>query len=467
MGLLKFEMKKMWRQKKLVWLLLVVLLSIGGIFFQNFSERESVKERALETIHPYSEEVDARYHFYKGLEYEDNLDVAMRKQQEHIVELGTIFFRWKGAIQNGGWSEIPAIEQDFVEAVALFEQAEGGFGSLYGLEREKFIQKNNWLLGHELPYVDEEYPLSPALVAKESSTLLLSVGGILLLVLFFGNVVTSEKEQQTWLMLKTQPIARWKRILAKYVGVLIVLFAFLLMVLSVGLLIPYAFGEQAWNFTYPQLIQYGEEFTFISTSVFLARIFLLFFCVGALVFSFVMLLSTHFRSTFAVLVLTGFVGAVGYSATLVNEGMQAFWNPFHLLSMTTIVSETVDGSLFWLYPLAAVCWSALLLVAAMVLPEGERGLFGASDMKKPFDKGRTQQFRKVWNSTLFEWRKLKRHGVLRQAVIVVVLFVVIGFFLLGQISQKKEAEYIKALDEKIVSYRDVVVPEAETLGCII
>ena len=462
MGLLKFEMKKMWHQKKLVWMLLVVLLGVGGVLYQNYSEREFMKERAWETIQPYSEEVDARYHFYKEREYKDELDEAMRKQQEHIVELGTIFFRWKGAIHNGNWSEIPAIEQDFLKSVALFEEAEGGFGSLYGLEREKFIQKNDWLLEHELPYVDEEYPLSPALVLMKSSNILLSVGGTLLLVFFFGNVVTSEKEQQTWLTLRTQPIAKWKRILAKYAGVLIVISVFLLMVLSVGLLIPYVFGEQAWNFTYPQLIQSGEAFTFISTLSYLVRIILLFFCTGAMIFSFIMLLSTQFRSSFAVLVLMGFVGAVGFSATLLNEGMQTFWNPFHLLSVTTIVLETVDGS-FWFYPIAAICWSMLLLVVAIVIPEGERGLFGASDLKKPFDKGETRHIQKVWNSALFEWRKLMRHGQLRQSVIVLGLFIVIGFFLLGQISQKKEAEYIRALDEKITLYRDLGVPEAEDM----
>ncbi|MCG7343485.1 ABC transporter permease subunit [Sporosarcina sp. ACRSL] len=460
MGLLRFEMKKIWRQKKLVWLLLVVVLGVGGVFYQNYSEREAMKERALETIRPYSEEVDALYHFYKEREYREELDDAMRQQQEHIAELGTIFFRWKGAIHNADWGKIPAIEQDFLKSVELLEVAEAGFGSLYGLEREKAIQKNDWLLKHELPYVDDEYPISPALVLKRISNLLLSVGGILFLVLFFGNVVTSEKEQQTWLTLKTQPIAKWKRIVAKYTGVLIVLCVFLLIVLSIGLLIPYAFGKQAWNFTYPQLIQSGGAFTFISTSAYLARLFLLFFCAGTLIFSFIMLLSTQFRSSFAVLVLTGFVGAVGFSTTLLNEGMQTIWNPFHLLNITTIVSETVDGS-FWLFPMAAVCWTLLLLAAAIVMPEEERGLFGASDMKKPFDKGRTRHVLEAWNSALFEWRKLKRQGLFRQSIIVLGLFAVIGYFLLGQISLKKEAEYIEGLDESIALYKDIVIPDYE------
>ena len=335
-----------------------------------------------------------------------------------------------------------------------FEEAEGGFSSLYGLEREKTIQKNEWLLEHDLPYVDDEFPLAPALVLKQSADFLLSVGAILFLVLFFGNAMTAEKEQQTWLTLKTQPIPRRQRILMKYAGMLFVMLVFLLLVACIGLLIPYLFGEQAWRFDYPQLVQSGEVFSFISTSAYLARSFLLFFAAGAMVFSFIMLLSTQLKSSFSVLVLTGFVGAVGFSVTLMNEGLQAFWNPFHLLNISTIVSETVAGS-FWFFPVSAIVWSLLVLAAAIALPEGEKGLFGASDVKKPFDDGKTRHVREVRNSALFEWRKLKRQGSLKQSIIILGLFAVIGYFLLGQISQKKEAEYIAAVDESIAQYRDI------------
>ena len=58
MSLLKFELKKIWRQKKLIWLLVVVLLGVGGVFNQNFSKQETMKERYSEMIRPYSEEVD-------------------------------------------------------------------------------------------------------------------------------------------------------------------------------------------------------------------------------------------------------------------------------------------------------------------------------------------------------------------------------------------------------------------------
>ena len=140
-----------------------------------------MKERYSEVIRSYSDEVDGLYRFYKDLELKGNLDEKMKQQQVHVVELGTILFRWKGAIYNENWNEIPTIEQDFLKSVESLEEAEGGFSALYGLDREKAIQKNEWLLAHDLPYVDDEFPLAPALVLKQSADFLLSVGAILFL----------------------------------------------------------------------------------------------------------------------------------------------------------------------------------------------------------------------------------------------------------------------------------------------
>lgn len=457
--MLKFELKKIWRQKKLLWLLLVVLLGVGSVVYQNLSEQDFMKERALKAIQPYVEETDGLYYFFQSFERDNQLDAVKQRQQEHVIELGTIFFRWKGAIQSAEWKEIPSIEHEFLQSIKLLEEAGGGFNPLFGMEREQVIQKNDWLLKHQLPYVDA-YSLSPPLVLKESSNLLLSLGGLVFLVLFFGNAVTSEKEQQTWLTLKTQPIHKWKRMIAKYLGTLFVLFFFLLMVVCIGSLIPYLFGEQDWHFSYPQLIQSGEDFTFISTFAYLGRIFLLFFCAGAMVFSLIMALSTQLKSSFAVLILTGFIGSIGFSVTLLSEWLQSFWNPFHLLSISTIVSETAPSS-FWIYPLSAICWSFVLVGLSVAIPEREKGLLGTTELKNPFNKGKTQSFWDVCNSARFEWRKLKRQGKLKQSLIVLGLFVVIGYFLIGQISKQKEGEVISGIDQSIELFRDTMIPEVE------
>ena len=93
-----------------------------------------------------------------------------------------------------------------------------------------------------LSYEDEAYPVSPALILKESTGILLGVVGILILLLFFGNTITVEKEQHTWSTLKTQPIKKWKLIVAKYATALVAILALLVMVVVIGLVIPLIFS---------------------------------------------------------------------------------------------------------------------------------------------------------------------------------------------------------------------------------
>ena len=64
MSLLKFELKKIWRQKRLVWLLVVVFLGVWGVFHQNFSNREAMKDRLMNTTQLYVEESDGLYPFF-------------------------------------------------------------------------------------------------------------------------------------------------------------------------------------------------------------------------------------------------------------------------------------------------------------------------------------------------------------------------------------------------------------------
>ena len=58
MRLLKFELKKIWRQKKLIWLLLVVLLCAGWVFYQNSLEQDLMVREAEEKIFPIVMETD-------------------------------------------------------------------------------------------------------------------------------------------------------------------------------------------------------------------------------------------------------------------------------------------------------------------------------------------------------------------------------------------------------------------------
>ncbi len=460
MSMLKFEIRKIWRQKKLLWLFIVILLCVGALFSQNKSQQADMKERALETIQPYIEESDRLYHYYTMLELEHGLDEQQAQQLVHVNEIGTAFFKWKSAIYNEKWSEIPFIEHDFLNGIQLLEQAGMSFNPLVGMERDKAIQKNEWLRLHQLPYEDEEFPMSPALVLKESTAILLGAAGVFLLMLLFGNTITSEKEKQTWLTLKTQPIEKWQRTTAKYMSLLLVMAVFIAVVFGIGCLVPYVFGEQVWNFNYPQLIHSEDAFKVISTSSYLLRIALLFSCAGTFVFGLIIFLSTRMKSSFSVLMVSSFIGLAGFMVTQLNLSLQTFWNPFQLFRITPIVSEAVQNS-FWLYPLSAICWSGLLIMLAILLPKREKEPSRASEQKKPYDSGNTRHIRAVWISAIFEWRKMKRQGLLKQSSVVLALFVLIGYFVIAQIANKKEIEYIEGLNEIIHFYEESWIPHVE------
>ncbi|WP_318617543.1 ABC transporter permease [Sporosarcina sp. YIM B06819] len=460
MSLLKFEIKKIWRQKKLFWLLFAVLFCVGLIYWQNYSQQEKMKERALESIQPYIDESDGLYHYYKTTEGVSGLDKLQMQQMEHIIEIGTVFFKWRGAIQNEEWGKIPAIEHEFLSAIALLEQADGDFSTLVGEKREQAIQKNDWLLAQGLPFVDEEFPLSPALVLKESATILWSALGILLVVLLFGNTLIVEKEQQTLLTLKTQPIPKWERIIVKYSSLLLVTTFFLGIVIAFGWLIPFLFGNSIWNFNYPQLITAGDTFTYISTTDYLLRMILLFSCAALFVFSLVILLSTRLKSSFSVLVGTALVGGAGFWVTDLNPVIQMWWNPFQFFRVVAVVSQSGESS-FWLYPFTAICWSGLLLLTSIWMHDREQGMFMMTDQKRPFDQGRTRHFVTVKASAIFEWRKMKRRGLLRQLSIVLGLFIFLGYFMVTQLANEKEISYIANLEEEILFYEEELIPFTE------
>ena len=202
MTLFQFEMRKLWKQKKLLWLFVIVLLCIGGILFQNNSHQSAKPERALEKFKPLKEEGDGAYKYLKQLEREDLFEDLHPERLEHINGIGLAFFKWTSAIRNEEWDQIPTIEKNFLISLEAYEKVGGEFLSLQGIEKEKVIQKNNWLTENNLSYEDEDYSLSPALILKEGTGVLFGFLGIFILLLFFGTTITAEMEQRTWLTLK-------------------------------------------------------------------------------------------------------------------------------------------------------------------------------------------------------------------------------------------------------------------------
>ncbi|WP_438310618.1 ABC transporter permease subunit [Sporosarcina sp. FA9] len=456
MNLFRFEMRKLWQQKKLIWLFVIVFLCIGGILFQNFSQQSTKSERAIEKIKPMKEEGDNTYKNLKELQRGDFFDDPFPQQLEHINGIGLAFFKWTSAIYNEEWNQIPTIEKDFLISLEAYENVGGEFWPLQGIEKEKAIQKNNWLIEHNLSYEDEAISISPALILKEVSGFLLGFLGLFILLLFFGTTITVEMENRTWLTLKTQPISKWKLILGKYFSLLIVVLLYLAMVIGVGLFLPLILGGSTLNLQYPQILTSVDSVAIISTFNYLARSIVLFSCAIVFTFSLILLLGQWVKSSVSALMLTGLIVLLGFFATDMNAPLQFALNPFQYFRFSHLLAG-IPHNMDWLYPLGAILWSCLLVITAIVLPEKETGLFNSSEDKNPFKHGKTKKHRNpIWNIWMFEWRKIRRNGLLKQLYIILALIVVFGYFIISQQAQKKEEVYLVTLQEKVQENENMI-----------
>ncbi|MGG0288245.1 hypothetical protein ABEY41_24730 [Peribacillus butanolivorans] len=115
-----FELKKIWRQKKLLWLFIIILFCISGLFFQNYQKQSTMSERASKAIEPYIADSNTSYNNLKTIEMEGSLTELQTKQLEEVIKVGKELVDWKAAIYNGKWDKIANIEHEFLMYVQQF-----------------------------------------------------------------------------------------------------------------------------------------------------------------------------------------------------------------------------------------------------------------------------------------------------------------------------------------------------------
>lgn len=444
MSLFKFELKKILRQKKFVWLLVMVLLTVGWFFYQNNIEQDLMSKEAEEKILPIVLKVDQLYAQLLPLDRENRLTEEQAKQFGILNNMATSTFQWKSAIYGKRWDEIPQVENEFYSLLEKYEDAGGVFTTLEGVEREKAIDKNAYLVKHDLPYANETDPVSPALQMNEIAPILLGPAGLLLLLLLFGNAYTSEKEQQTLLTLRTQPLRRWKLLLAKYAGLLVVTFFYLFYVAIGGWVIPVVFGDTFNDLLYPKILETGDSFALIPIWQHLMNVTILFLGAGGFLFALLLLIGTQLRSSFSTIMLTGFLTMIGVVLTDALPITQTPWNPFQFFRADRFLTEMPIHPI-WLYAVSAFLWCILLLAVAFLLREGERGLFKSAEELKPYHKGKMTHLQSIWNNSLFEWRKTKRRGLVGQSLVVLSIAVIVGYFYFAEQVKEKETEALEGL----------------------
>ncbi|MEH7347570.1 ABC transporter permease [Gottfriedia acidiceleris] len=454
-----FELKKFWRKRHFLWMLLIILFCVGGTFIQNYMEKSTLKDRAEQQMKPYFEETDKIYQNLRGRESDNAIDEVYTRQLEEIIEMGKALYNWKLAITSKDWDKIPTYEHDFLVSLLQFSKYGGDFQSLQGTERSRAIAKNEWMIKHDLSYVDEEYPLAPILFLKVNTKLLFGVTGVVVLLFLFGNIITDEKEQNTWLFLKTQPIPRWKLLIGKFICILVIVSIFIMLVIILGIGVSWVFGNQMMNFQYPQLVGSGETFTIISTTYYIKRELILFLNTSLVTFGIVFLISRWARNSFTVFITTCFILTAGITLTEMNKSIQVGWNPFQSFQFNKILNESPNNT-GWILLFFAIVWSLSILLPSIFLPESESELLNNSSYLTPFHRGKTKiNANPLLILMLFEIRKIRRRGLFKQVNFLLSILVILGYFFLSEKTAEKKKEYFQELKKSADIIESVVYPD--------
>ncbi|WP_210365293.1 ABC transporter permease subunit [Bacillus sp. REN3] len=461
MNLLTFELKKIWRQKKIWWLFLIILISAAYLFHFNASQQNEWVIKLKEEIVEYENAAEQIQTDLEGKRKEGLLDEPGLLQHEYIVEARYALYNWQIAVERKKWDEIPKLQGEFLDSLGRFEMAGGVFPPLQGMEKVIAVKKNDYMRDNNLPYENEEYPTSAHLILKQLSSLFIGLAGLVILLFFFGTTLTQEKDQKTILMLRTQPITQRDLLTSKYVSILLVSLVYILFVICLGLLIPMAFGEQPLRLEYPQVVFNGAEVEIVSTVIYILKSIALF--IGALIFSFslALFIGTRMQNTFNALVITFSLLFAGYLLTSMAGILKNPLNPFYLLHLEpllTAVPDSKDG----LYVISAFVWSLFLIFLSVYLPEREYSLLDSRIIKKPFRKGATSARRNsLWKIVVFEWRKLIRKGNYRFVLAISIIFIACGYAFISQEAKEKEQEFLANLERARIGFIEVDIPFQE------
>lgn len=331
MSLLLFEMKKLFRTRVLLLVVVATLLLIGGLFIRNVIQQDTVTADKIEWFSGYLQEVTSQNRTDtkmledfpdEGNEHRLEIGLSLQNQLNELISF----------IEKGAWQEEIRQEIDVYKTAIAYKDARGNY-SMSKADMEDEIRINERLLALELPKEDRSRSIQPPLFIMQMVSLFLNPFGFSILLVLLGTAVTREFEDHNIRMIYTYPIPKWRYVLIKFTGMLAVGVMWIAIVFFVSYLLPLVVSEpKENNFKYPLLLATGEILdvgTYVKVAIIYSAGVLCFTVAAATLIGFLFRRSI-IASIVVVAILVG-----GWMGT--SNGLDGFWNPFTYVSENEVI----------------------------------------------------------------------------------------------------------------------------------
>lgn len=442
--LLKFEILKAYRQKKLLVIFLLLLLVVGGLFYRNTLIQEELGKMAMEEVLPHTDTGVALQKDYDMKVEEVGMTPSVQEGYDNMKAMNTAIREWESAIHYKRWDDIPLFKKQFYETILQQNSYGFPYGDLQGVELEKEVELTNRLVELELPYGEDIYPLSTSNFMYATSSSFLGLYGILLLVLLFGDTVTSEFQHNTIRTLNTQTLTQF-RILGSKLGLMMAISIFVWIGMgTLSFAAAFLFGTTG-SFQYPVIQLTENSFTIIPIYQAIVQHGLLFLMVLLFVFCLLLFVSVIMRKLFSTLVVLLLIMITGIFTEAQFPILQTKWNPFFYFQIEKIIERPyVIGG----YPSLSilVIYSFILFILCWYFVRKNVSFIKEEPVVKPYARGEVNQSNTRAN-LIFEWRKLKRQNAIMPLLVILVLLIGGGFFYFNFTKELKERDEVTLLND--------------------
>ncbi|MDN4607677.1 ABC transporter permease subunit [Sporosarcina highlanderae] len=446
--LLRFEILKSYRQRKLLVIFILLLLAVGSLFYRNTMVQDEISKKATDEVLTHIDTGMVLRKDYERKIEEVGMTPRVQEGYDNMKAMNTAIREWEDAIHYKKWDAIPSIKKRFYETILQQNGYGYPYGDLQGVELEKEVALTNRLVELQLPYGEEIFPLSTSNFMYSANSSFLALFGILLLLVLFGDSVTSEYQQNTIRTLNTQPLTQL-RILSSKIELLITVSIIVWFGMAkISFVTAFLFGMKG-SFHYPILTLTEESFTIIPIYQAIIQHGILFFVVSLFMYCLLLFVSVLMRKLFSTLVVLLLVMITGLVTAAQFSILQSKWNPFFYFQIEEIIERPyMIGGFTSLWILVA--YSFLLFMLSWYFTRKNVSFAKEKPVIKPYARGEIYGTDRRAN-LIFEWRKLKRQNTIIPLLFMLTLFAGGGFLYFNHTKVLNEKFEVSRLNDYEIS----------------